>query len=113
MSRNEKHTCRELIEPALSEAGWSWDAQVEIGPGRVNLTGSTMYDDSQRIIARSLEALPVPERLAFVMYELEGLKGKQIAEILRIPEATVFRRLHYARKRFADAVRSDAGGGVL
>lgn len=51
MSRNEKHTCRELIEPALTGAGWSWDAQVEIGPGRVNLTGSTMYDDSQRIIA--------------------------------------------------------------
>lgn len=51
MSRNEKHTCRELIEPALAEAGWSWDPQVEIGPGRVNLTGSTMYDGSQRIIA--------------------------------------------------------------
>lgn len=51
MSRNETHTCRDLIEPALSEAGWSWDAQVEIGPGRVNLTGSAMYDSSQRIIA--------------------------------------------------------------
>ena len=51
MSRNEKHACGELIEPALRQAGWSWDAQVEIGPGRVNLTGSTMYDDSQRIIA--------------------------------------------------------------
>lgn len=51
MSRNEKQTCRELIEPALKEAGWDWDAQVEIGPGRVNLTGASMYDDSQRIIA--------------------------------------------------------------
>ena len=51
MSRNEKQTCRELIEPALKEAGWSWDAQLEIGPGRVNLTGASMYDDSQRIVA--------------------------------------------------------------
>lgn len=51
MSRNEKQTCRELIEPALKEAGWEWDAQVEIGPGRVNLTGSSMYDESQRIVA--------------------------------------------------------------
>jgi len=51
MSRNEKQTCRELIEPALQQAGWGWDAQVEIGPGRVNLSGSSMYDDSQRIIA--------------------------------------------------------------
>jgi hypothetical protein len=38
MTRNEKQTCRELIEPALKRAGWSWDQQVEIGPGRVNLT---------------------------------------------------------------------------
>lgn len=51
MSRNEKQTCRELIEPALKEAGWGWDAQVEIGPGRVNLTGASMYDDSQKVIA--------------------------------------------------------------
>lgn len=51
MSRNERQTCRDLIEPALKEAGWSWDSQVEIGPGRVNLTGSSMYDDSQRIVA--------------------------------------------------------------
>lgn len=51
MSRNEKLTCRELIEPALKGAGWDWDSQVEIGPGRVNLTGASMYDDSQRIVA--------------------------------------------------------------
>jgi len=51
MSRNERETCRELVEPALKSAGWAWDAQVEIGPGRVNLTGPSMYDDSQRIVA--------------------------------------------------------------
>ena len=51
MSRNETRTCRELIEPALGDAGWSWDAQVTIGPGRVNLTGEAMYDPSQRIVA--------------------------------------------------------------
>jgi type I restriction enzyme, R subunit len=51
MSRNERQTCGELIEPALRESGWSWDSQVEIGRGRVNLTGHAMYDDSQRIVA--------------------------------------------------------------
>ena len=51
MSRNETQTCRELIEPTIGEAGWSWDAQVTIGPGRVNLTGEAMYDPSQRIVA--------------------------------------------------------------
>ena len=51
MSRDEDRTCRELIEPALERAGWEWDRQVVIGPGRVNLTGESMYDSSQQIIA--------------------------------------------------------------
>ena len=51
MSRNEEQTRRELIEPALKLAEWEWDLEVVIGPGRVNLTGESMYDNSQRIIA--------------------------------------------------------------
>lgn len=51
MARNERLTCRELIEPTLSDAGWTWQEQVRIGPGRVNLTGETMYDETQAIIA--------------------------------------------------------------
>ena len=51
MSRNEKQTRRELIDPALQRAGWRWDADVLIGPGRVNLSGDAMYDDTQSIIA--------------------------------------------------------------
>ena len=51
MSRNEDRTCRELIEPALKGAGWDWDREVVIGLGRVNLTGESMYDSSQGIVA--------------------------------------------------------------
>ncbi|ABW67064.1 type I restriction endonuclease subunit R [Desulfosudis oleivorans] len=51
MSRNEKQTCTDLIEPALTKAGWQWDSQVTIGLGRVNITGDTMYDETQTIIA--------------------------------------------------------------
>ena len=51
MSRNEQKTCRELIEPALRDAGWSWDWQLEIGPGPVNFSGGSMYDESQRLVA--------------------------------------------------------------
>lgn len=51
MSRNERATCKEIIEPALSAAGWRWEEQLRIGPGRVNLSGDSMYDESQAIIA--------------------------------------------------------------
>jgi type I restriction enzyme R subunit len=54
MARNERLTCKELIEPALSHLEWEWEEQLHIGPGRVNLTGDSpksMYDETQAIIA--------------------------------------------------------------
>lgn len=51
MARNERLTCKELIEPSLARLGWSWQEQLRIGPGRVNLTGDAMYDEAQSIIA--------------------------------------------------------------
>ena len=49
--RNERATCKELVEPRLASKGWSWDEQLCIGPGRVALTGDKMYDSSQAIVA--------------------------------------------------------------
>ena len=51
MTRNERQTCIELIEPALASAGWDFEAQLRIGPGRVNITGDSMYDEMQAIVA--------------------------------------------------------------
>lgn len=51
MSKSEAQTRRELIDPALREAGWRWEREVVIGTGRVNLSGGTMYDPTQRIVA--------------------------------------------------------------
>lgn len=51
MPRNEIQTCRELIEPSLKSAGWAWESGVIIGPGRVNLAGESMYDETQQIVA--------------------------------------------------------------
>jgi len=51
MPRDESRTCRELIEPALKAAGWVWERGVLIGPGRVNLAGESMYDETQQIVA--------------------------------------------------------------
>jgi RNA polymerase sigma-70 factor (ECF subfamily) len=46
-------------------------------------------------------------RLCFVLYEMEGLSGKQIAEIAGCPEATVWRRLHDARRLFRAALDAE------
>jgi RNA polymerase sigma-70 factor (ECF subfamily) len=50
------------------------------------------------------------ERLVFVLYEIKGLSGLEVAETVGCPVATVWRRLHYARRRFRNALLGGAEG---
>ncbi len=65
-------------------------------------------DLARRKVEAALGKLKPPERLVFVLYEFEALSGEQIAAIVECPVATVWRRLHYARKTFQAEV--EAGG---
>jgi RNA polymerase sigma-70 factor, ECF subfamily len=67
-------------------------------------------DLARRKVEAALGVLKPPERLVFVLYEFEGLSGERIAKIAECPVATVWRRLHYARKAFQSAI--EAGGAV-
>jgi len=51
-------------------------------------------------VHQTLLQLPFKLRTVLVLYEMEGLSGKEIARQLDIPEATVWTRLHHARKAF-------------
>lgn len=69
-------------------------------------TPSFCEETARRRIEAALAELTEAERNVFVLYEMEGLPGKRIAEILECPEATIFRRLHYARRAFRRALDS-------
>jgi len=34
------------MQAALQAAGWSWDRQLRLGPGRVNIASGSIYDSS-------------------------------------------------------------------
>lgn len=51
-----------------------------------------------------LATLPDERREVFVLYELEGLTGPEIAEHLGVPEGTVASRLRRAREDFQAAI---------
>ncbi len=53
-----------------------------------------------RIIHAILERMSPKQREVFVLYELEGLEGAEIATILDIPINTVWSRLRLARRAF-------------
>lgn len=65
--------------------------------------GAAVLPDTDAIehrVEKAFSQLSETERVVFIMYEFQGVPGKEIAEILGCPESTVWRRLHYARQRF-------------
>jgi RNA polymerase sigma-70 factor (ECF subfamily) len=66
-------------------------------------------DDAERAELRArlddaLARLPERQRLIVQFFELDGLSGAEIAEILEIPPATVRWNLHQARKKLRTAL---------
>jgi len=83
---------------------WSLLSGLMPGPGDAGCAESLEAGQASRQLARAIEHLSDAERVVFVLFELEGVSGKDIAEIIGRPQATVFRRLHAARKRFKAAL---------
>lgn len=57
--------------------------------------------DAQRMLGIALEGLSTAKRDVFVLFELQGLSGEQIAAALGIPVKTVWTRLFHARREVA------------
>lgn len=65
---------------------------------------------ARKRVEAALASLKPAERTVFVLFEMEGLSGEQIAGIVDCPVATVWRRLHYARQAFRESL--EAGGSA-
>lgn len=68
-------------------------------------TPLTITEEKQRfgVLLAILEELDVSQREVFALFELEGLRGNEIAEMLAIPLGTVHSRLRLARHAFREA----------
>jgi RNA polymerase sigma-70 factor, ECF subfamily len=51
-------------------------------------------------LERLLDAMSLEQRAVFTLYELEGLEGEAIGELLELPRGTVYSRLRSARELF-------------
>lgn len=80
------------LQQALSLLLWRTDEPTT--------AGDLAPEQASALLREGLAQLTEQERSVFVLFELEGQPGTVVAEVLGCPEATVFRRLHYARKKF-------------
>ncbi len=84
-------------------------AFFRLGESRVpedHSTPATAFEgmESLTVVHRLLDSVSESKRTVFVLFELEGLSGQQIAKILRLPLQTVWNRLFHARKAFLKAL---------
>lgn len=65
-------------------------------------------------IQRAIDQLPDYHKSVFVLYEIEGLSYKEIADVVGCSIGTVMSRLHYARKKLRSMLEPyvDGGGAV-
>jgi RNA polymerase sigma-70 factor, ECF subfamily len=61
------------------------------------------------LLTRALDQLPLDQRVAFVLCEVEERTSREVAEITGVPEGTVRTRLFHAKKKLREALSE---GGV-
>ena len=68
----------------------------------------------ERHLATALDGLPEKLRMVMVLAAIEGYNTREVAKLLDVPEGTVKSRLHLARRRLAEELRSPGvlGAGV-
>jgi RNA polymerase sigma-70 factor, ECF subfamily len=59
------------------------------------------------LLTRALDALPIDQRIAFVLCEVEERSSREAAEIVGAPEATLRTRLFHAKKKLRVALETE------
>jgi RNA polymerase sigma-70 factor, ECF subfamily len=66
--------------------------------------------ETRRLLLRALEQLDDDKRAVFVLFEIEGLDMKEVAQVMDCPLQTAYSRLHAARRTLAAALREQTRG---
>lgn len=71
-----------------------------VDPGR-SPADEHALSEAKRALQLVLSRMSEKHRTAFVLFELEGYTGSEIAQLHGVPTATIFTRLHHARRELA------------
>jgi RNA polymerase sigma-70 factor (ECF subfamily) len=77
------------------------DGQVdERADERADVAAAAERRQGLALLEGILDEMPIEQRAVFTLFELDGLGGEAIAEMLVIPVGTVYSRLRIAREQF-------------
>jgi RNA polymerase sigma-70 factor (ECF subfamily) len=72
----------------------------DVADDRTSAAGVLETKERSRLLELLLSKLSEKRRVVFVMFEVDGYTGEEIADTLDVPINTVWTRLHHARKDF-------------
>jgi RNA polymerase sigma-70 factor (ECF subfamily) len=93
----DRRSRREKLDAAEP---WIVEQAAERG-AQVNPEALAQREEARRRVASALESMPEREREVLVLKEFEGLRYREIAELVGVPIGTVMSRLYSARRRLA------------
>jgi len=99
----DKRTRRRGIEAA---GDWLVD-QATARTASMNPERALESAEARQRVADALESLSDRDREVLVLKEFEGLRYREIAEVIGIPIGTVMSRLYSARRRLAEALEEE------
>ena len=89
------NVCRKQLQERNRFQGYELDAE-RLAESREFDSG---LDDRQVCVRMAFESLDAKDRLILTLFCIDQLRHVEIAEILGVPEGTVWSRLHHAKKR--------------
>jgi len=98
------NVCWDIARKRKGGVQISLEAEVEAGKmiepaGPHNTETVAIHAEEQALIARALATLPVKERMAIVLRDLEGLPTEEVARILGSRPVTVRSQISSARSK--------------
>lgn len=101
------HARRHTRSAARRRRAYERAGEVAALPG-----ADARHDAMRRVLAAqvwaALDDLPLDQRVAFVLCEVEQRTSVEVAAIVGVPEGTVRTRLHHARKRLRAALGEES-----
>lgn len=94
--RRRAHVRREVSHPETIDS--AADPRDDASSALERLDDLALFD-------AALEGLEIEQRAVFTLFELEGMSGQAIAELLNIPLGTAYSRLRLARIAFRNNLK--------
>ncbi len=100
------HTRDQRSRRLKLETAGSWLADTTMGRRPLSPDQAVIRAELREQVGSAIERLPERERETLVLREFEGLRYREIAELLGIPIGTVMSRLYRARRSLAREIET-------